>query len=55
MSVVLKQSADLFDENILETAGHVLLVLPPETVVRTGHGDNTTIGAEQETLAKISQ
>ena len=30
MSVVLKQSADLFDENILDTAGHVLLVLPPE-------------------------
>jgi glyoxylase-like metal-dependent hydrolase (beta-lactamase superfamily II) len=23
-----------------------LLTLPPETVVRTGHGDTTTIGAE---------
>ena len=30
-----------------------LLSLPPETVVRTGHGDNTTIGAERETLAKL--
>ncbi len=25
-----------------------LLTLPPETVVRTGHGDSTTIGAEAE-------
>jgi hypothetical protein len=32
-----------------------LLTLPAETVVRTGHGDNTTIAAEQETLAKVSQ
>ena len=32
-----------------------LLTLPPETVVRTGHGDSTTIGAERETLAKVSQ
>ncbi|MBE4718613.1 MBL fold metallo-hydrolase [Pseudarthrobacter sp. AB1] len=32
-----------------------LLTLPTETVVRTGHGDNTTIGAERETLAKVSQ
>jgi glyoxylase-like metal-dependent hydrolase (beta-lactamase superfamily II) len=32
-----------------------LLTLPPETVVRTGHGENTTIAAEQETLAKIAQ
>ncbi|WP_431984933.1 MBL fold metallo-hydrolase [Streptomyces qinglanensis] len=24
-----------------------LLTLPPETVVRTGHGDSTTVGAEQ--------
>jgi hypothetical protein len=24
-------------------------------VVRTGHGDNTSIGAERETLAKVSQ
>jgi glyoxylase-like metal-dependent hydrolase (beta-lactamase superfamily II) len=32
-----------------------LLTLPAETVVRTGHGDDTTIAAEQETLAKVSQ
>lgn len=32
-----------------------LLTLPTETVVRTGHGDNTTIGAERETLAKVSR
>ena len=25
-----------------------------ETIVRTGHGDNTTIAAERETLAKIA-
>ncbi|MBT2386064.1 MBL fold metallo-hydrolase [Streptomyces sp. ISL-11] len=28
-----------------------LLTLPPETVVRTGHGDTTTIGAEAPALA----
>jgi len=28
-----------------------LLPLPPETVVRTGHGENTTIGAEADGLA----
>jgi glyoxylase-like metal-dependent hydrolase (beta-lactamase superfamily II) len=28
-----------------------LLVLPPQTVVRTGHGPNTTIGAEAPQLA----
>ena len=27
-----------------------LLVLPPETVVKTGHGDDTTIGAERDNL-----
>ena len=32
-----------------------LLTLPATTVVRTGHGDSTTIGAERETLAKVSQ
>ncbi|MCE3293984.1 MAG: Zn-dependent hydrolase, partial [Arthrobacter sp.] len=32
-----------------------LLTLPAETVVRTGHGENTTITAERETLAKVSQ
>ncbi|MFJ5861235.1 MBL fold metallo-hydrolase [Pseudarthrobacter sp. NPDC092439] len=29
-----------------------LLTLPAGTVVRTGHGDNTTIGAEREALAR---
>jgi glyoxylase-like metal-dependent hydrolase (beta-lactamase superfamily II) len=27
-----------------------LLALPPETVVHTGHGDSTTIGAEHDTV-----
>ena len=27
-----------------------LLTLPPETVVHTGHGDSTTIGAERDTV-----
>ncbi|WP_458780612.1 MBL fold metallo-hydrolase [Arthrobacter sp. D3-16] len=40
---------------ILTSIRERLLTLPPETVVRTGHGDNTTIGAERETLAKVSQ
>ncbi|MCO4255085.1 MBL fold metallo-hydrolase [Pseudarthrobacter cellobiosi] len=40
---------------ILTSIRERLLTLPRETVVRTGHGDNTTIGAEQETLAKVSQ
>ncbi|WP_247048625.1 MBL fold metallo-hydrolase [Arthrobacter rhizosphaerae] len=40
---------------ILTSIRERLLTLPPATVVRTGHGDNTTIGAEQETLAKVSQ
>lgn len=31
-----------------------LLTLPPETVVRTGHGDSTTIRAERESLARVS-
>jgi hypothetical protein len=29
------------------------LTLPAETVVHTGHGDSTTIGAERETLAAL--
>ncbi|MEU5387418.1 MBL fold metallo-hydrolase [Kitasatospora cineracea] len=29
-----------------------LLTLPPETVVRTGHGDSTTVGAEAPHLAE---
>ncbi|WP_457964744.1 MBL fold metallo-hydrolase [Arthrobacter sp. D1-29] len=40
---------------ILASIRDRLLTLPPETVVRTGHGDSTTIGAERETLAKVSQ
>jgi glyoxylase-like metal-dependent hydrolase (beta-lactamase superfamily II) len=40
---------------ILASIRNRLLTLPPETVVRTGHGDSTTIGAERETLAKVSQ
>ena len=40
---------------ILTSIRERLLTLPPETVVRTGHGDNTTIAAEQETLAKVAQ
>ena len=38
---------------ILASIRERLLTLPPETVVRTGHGDNTTIGAERETLAEV--
>lgn len=41
--------------SILASIRERLLTLPAETVVRTGHGDNTTIGAERETLAKVSQ
>lgn len=40
---------------ILASIRERLLTLPGDTVVRTGHGDNTTIAAEQETLAKVSQ
>ncbi|SFT46061.1 MBL fold metallo-hydrolase [Arthrobacter sp. ov118] len=40
---------------ILTSIRERLLTLPAETVVRTGHGDNTTIAAERETLAKVSQ
>ncbi|MEV8131795.1 MBL fold metallo-hydrolase [Pseudarthrobacter oxydans] len=40
---------------ILASIRERLLTLPPGTVVRTGHGDNTTIAAETETLAKVSQ
>jgi glyoxylase-like metal-dependent hydrolase (beta-lactamase superfamily II) len=40
---------------ILTSIRERLLTLPAETVVRTGHGDNTTIGAEKETVAKVSQ
>lgn len=39
---------------ILTSIRERLLTLPGDTVVRTGHGDNTTIAAEQETLAKVA-
>jgi glyoxylase-like metal-dependent hydrolase (beta-lactamase superfamily II) len=35
---------------ILESIRTRLLTLPPDTVVRTGHGDDTTVGAETDTL-----
>jgi glyoxylase-like metal-dependent hydrolase (beta-lactamase superfamily II) len=35
---------------ILESIRTRLLTLPPETVVHTGHGDDTTIGAEASNL-----
>jgi glyoxylase-like metal-dependent hydrolase (beta-lactamase superfamily II) len=35
---------------IVESIRDRLLTLPPETVVHTGHGDSTTIGAEQPHL-----
>ena len=31
---------------IIDSIKHRLLTLPPDTVVHTGHGDDTTIGAE---------
>ncbi len=40
---------------ILTSIRERLLTLPATTVVRTGHGDSTTIGAERETLAKVIQ
>ena len=35
-------------ETIEESIRERLFVLPEETVVHTGHGDDTTIGAEKE-------
>ncbi len=35
---------------IVESIRETLLPLPPETVVHTGHGDSTTIGAEEPHL-----
>lgn len=37
-------------DTIIRSITERLLVLPPETVVHTGHGDNTTIGAEKPHL-----
>jgi len=37
---------------IVESIRTRLLTLPPETVVHTGHGDSTTIGAEAPHLAE---
>lgn len=37
---------------IVESIKARLLALPPETVVHTGHGDDTTIAAERENLRK---
>jgi glyoxylase-like metal-dependent hydrolase (beta-lactamase superfamily II) len=35
---------------IIDSISHKLLSLPPDTVVHTGHGDDTTIGAEAPQL-----
>ncbi|MFJ9033343.1 MBL fold metallo-hydrolase [Streptomyces sp. NPDC102274] len=40
---------------IIDSIRDRLLGLPPETVVRTGHGDTTTIGAEAPQLAEWIQ
>ena len=37
---------------IIDSIRERLLTLPPETVVRTGHGDSTTIGAEAPSLGE---
>jgi glyoxylase-like metal-dependent hydrolase (beta-lactamase superfamily II) len=39
---------------IVDSIRTKLLTLPADTVVRTGHGESTTIGAERETLARVS-
>jgi glyoxylase-like metal-dependent hydrolase (beta-lactamase superfamily II) len=33
---------------IVESIRRRLLTLPPETIVHTGHGDSTTVGAEAD-------
>ena len=38
------------EPTILRSIISKLLSLPPETVVHTGHGDSTTIGAERDTV-----
>jgi glyoxylase-like metal-dependent hydrolase (beta-lactamase superfamily II) len=40
------------EDQIKESIRSVLFGLPDETVVHTGHGDDTTIGAERETLER---
>ena len=35
---------------IVRSISEQLLALPPETIVHTGHGDSTTIGAEAPDL-----
>ncbi len=39
-------------EQILESIRTRILTLPPETVVHTGHGDDTTVAAETPALAE---
>jgi glyoxylase-like metal-dependent hydrolase (beta-lactamase superfamily II) len=36
------------ERTILRSITSQLLTLPPETVVHTGHGESTTIGAERD-------
>lgn len=44
------------EPTILRSICDRLLTLPPDTVVHTGHGDNTTIAAETErVLDRISE
>lgn len=38
------------EPTILRSIISKLLTLPPETIVHTGHGDSTTIGAERDTV-----
>ncbi len=38
------------EPTILRSIMAKLLTLPPETIVHTGHGDSTTIGAEHDTV-----
>jgi len=38
------------EPTILRSIMSKLLALPPETIVHTGHGDSTTIGAEHDTV-----
>jgi glyoxylase-like metal-dependent hydrolase (beta-lactamase superfamily II) len=40
------------EDQIKESIRSVLFGLPDETVVHTGHGDDTTIGGERETLER---